>query len=106
MADMSFGINESVLAKRWERFTIIHKDQKVAAIRKDGTCTIYVPSFLTYDTIDGAVYQTNRKRQTQREAMHAMGLNQTTDVREEWFIDPEVRKMFFRRLDIVKSKAN
>ena len=41
---MSIAVNYAVLAKGWERFTIMHKDRKVAAIREDGTCTIYATS--------------------------------------------------------------
>ena len=40
-AEMSIQINNNVLSKGWKRFTIMHKDRKVAAIREDGTCTIY-----------------------------------------------------------------
>lgn len=46
---MSLAVNHSILARGWERFTIMHKDRKVAAIREDGTCTIYAPSFLPYN---------------------------------------------------------
>ena len=46
---MSIQINNNVLSKGWERFTIMHKDRKVAAIREDGTCTIYTPSFMPYN---------------------------------------------------------
>ena len=46
---MSIAVNHAVLAKGWERFTIMHKDRKVAAIREDGTCTIYAPSFMPYN---------------------------------------------------------
>ena len=46
---MSIAVNYAVLAKGWERFTIMHKDRKVAAIREDGTCTIYAPSFMPYN---------------------------------------------------------
>ena len=46
---MSIAVNQAILAKGWERFTIMHKDRKVAAIREDGTCTIYAPSFLPYN---------------------------------------------------------
>ena len=46
---MSIAVNHAVLAKGWERFTIMHKDRKVAAIREDGTCTIYTPSFMPYN---------------------------------------------------------
>ena len=46
---MSIQVNNNVLFKGWERFTIMHKDRKVAAIREDGTCTIYAPSFMPYN---------------------------------------------------------
>ena len=46
---MSIHINNNVLSKGWERFTIMHKDRKVAAIRENGTCTIYAPSFMPYN---------------------------------------------------------
>ena len=46
---MSIAVNHAVLAKGWERFTIMHKDRKVASIREDGTCTIYAPSFMPYN---------------------------------------------------------
>ncbi|MBQ9250690.1 MAG: hypothetical protein IJ179_10045 [Oscillospiraceae bacterium] len=46
---MSFAVNYAILAKGWERFTVMHKDRKVAAIREDGTCTIYAPSFMPYN---------------------------------------------------------
>lgn len=49
VADMSIAVNHAVLAKGWERFTIMHKDRKVASIREDGTCTIYAPSFMPYN---------------------------------------------------------
>ena len=46
---MSIQVNNNVLSKGWKRFTIMHKDRKVAAIREDGTCTIYAPSFMPYN---------------------------------------------------------
>lgn len=49
VADMSIAVNHAVLAKGWGRFTIMHKDRKVAAIRENGTCTIYAPSFMPYN---------------------------------------------------------
>ena len=62
-------------------------------------------SFLSYDTIDGALCQTNAKHQSQRqaamEAVHAVGLNQVEEVRDEWFRDSARRDMFFRRLAAV-----
>ena len=59
-------------------------------------------SFLAYDTLDGALCQTNTKRQSQREAaleaVRTVGLNQTAEVKAEWFDDPEWWRMFCRRL--------
>lgn len=46
---MSIQVSNHVLAKGWGRFTVMHKDRKVAAIREDGTCTIYAPSFMPYN---------------------------------------------------------
>ena len=46
---MSIQINNNVLSKGWKRFTIMHKDRKVAAIREDGTCTIYSQRFMPYN---------------------------------------------------------
>ena len=46
---MSIAVNHAVLAKGWGRFTVMHKDRKVAAISEDGTCTIYAPSFMPYN---------------------------------------------------------
>ena len=64
-------------------------------------------SFLAYDSLDGAACLTNSKRQTQREAaleaVSTVGLNQISEVRPEWFSDPAVKEMFFRRLDLLKK---
>ena len=46
---MSIAVNHAALAKGWGRFTVMHKERKVAAIREDGTCTIYAPSFMPYN---------------------------------------------------------
>ena len=46
---MSTAVNQSVLAKGWTRFSIMHKERKVASIRENGTCTIYAPSFMPYN---------------------------------------------------------
>ena len=46
---MSIAVNNNVLARGWQRFTIMHKDRKVASIREDGTCTVYSPSFMPYN---------------------------------------------------------
>ena len=46
---MSIAVNHAVLSRGWGRFTVMHKDRKVAAVREDGTCTIYTPSFMPYN---------------------------------------------------------
>ncbi len=64
-------------------------------------------SFLAYDTIDGARCQTSSRKLSQCEAaieaVRAVGLNQIAEVEPEWFADPAVRDMFFRRLETVKK---
>lgn len=65
---------------------------------------------LSYDTIDGARCQTNSRNQSQREAavaaVQAVGLNQITGVDPAWFTEPEIRDMFFRRLEVVRKAAD
>ena len=65
-------------------------------------------AFLAYDTIDGARCQTCSRKLSQREAaieaVRAVGLNQIAEIKTEWFEDPTVRDMFFRRLEEVKSE--
>ena len=46
---MSFAVNQTVLSRGWKRFSIMHKDRKVASVREDGSCTIYCPGFMPYD---------------------------------------------------------
>ena len=46
---MSFAVNYAVMSKGWRQFTLMHKERNVAAIREDGTCTIYAPSFMPYN---------------------------------------------------------
>ena len=46
---MNTAVNQSVLAKGWTRFSVMHMDRKVASIREDGTCTIYAPRFMPYN---------------------------------------------------------
>ena len=36
-------------AHAWTSYTIMHGDQKVASIRRDGTCTIYAHRFMPYN---------------------------------------------------------
>ncbi len=46
---MSFTVNNSILAKGWKLFTIMHKDRRVASIREDDSCKIYIKKFLPYN---------------------------------------------------------
>ena len=45
---MDFSVNNAALAKGWKRFSVMHRERKVASVREDGTCTIYYPSFMPY----------------------------------------------------------
>lgn len=64
-------------------------------------------SFLSYDTLDGARCQTCARRISQKEAaleaVCTVGVNQVAKVGAEWFARPEIREMFFRRLETVKA---
>ena len=46
---MSIQVNNNVLSKGWKRFTIMHKDRRVASVREDGSCTIYIQRFMPYN---------------------------------------------------------
>ncbi|MCI7401620.1 MAG: hypothetical protein MSH40_02940 [Christensenella sp.] len=37
------------MARLWKRFTIMNRNRRVASIREDGTCTIYLPRMLPYN---------------------------------------------------------
>ena len=45
---MSLPVIPASYSKGWKRYTIMHKDRRVASVREDGTCTIYAPSFMPY----------------------------------------------------------
>lgn len=64
-------------------------------------------AFLSYDTIDGARCQTVQGSISQKDAavyaVGKIGLNQISEVREEWFGSEEIKDMFFRRLSILKE---
>ena len=46
---MSITINNKVFTKGWARYTIMHKNRRVASVREDGTVTIYAKSFMPYN---------------------------------------------------------
>ena len=64
-------------------------------------------SFESYDRIDGArcltVHGTVSQKDAAVEAVRQIGLNQTADIPEEWFTAKTRKKMFFRRLEILKA---
>ncbi|MBR5826687.1 MAG: hypothetical protein IKY78_06350 [Clostridia bacterium] len=64
-------------------------------------------SFLSYDNIDGALCQTADRKITQREAaieaVEKIGLNQISEIQEEWFSDEKTKDMFMQRLDVLRS---
>lgn len=65
-------------------------------------------SFLSYETINGAMCQTSEKSISQKqaaiEAVQKVGLNQIREVYRSWFADKEVADMFFARLDVLKTE--
>lgn len=64
-------------------------------------------SFLSYDTLEGAVCLPENGRKTQREAaieaVNRIGLNQIKAVQREWFSDEKTWNMFQQRLDLLKT---
>ena len=67
-------------------------------------------AFLAYDTIEGARCQTTDNVMTQQdaaiEAVKKIGLNQISEIKEEWFTDSAIREMFFKRLAVLQRYAN
>ena len=63
-------------------------------------------AFLAYDTIEGARCQTTDNVMTQQdaaiEAVKKIGLNQISEIKEEWFTDSAIREMFFKRLAVLQ----
>ena len=47
---MSIAVNTAALSKNWKRYQIMHKDRRVASIRENGTCTVYRPSFMPFNS--------------------------------------------------------
>lgn len=46
---MSIRINNNAFFKGWTRYTIMHKNRRVASVREDGTVTIYAKTFMPYN---------------------------------------------------------
>ena len=64
-------------------------------------------SFTNYETLDGGLCQTSKRKISQKdaaiEAVKAIGLNQTGEIKEEWFDNKKHYKMFIQRLAILKN---
>ena len=46
---MSLVLNNNALNKGWKRYYIMQKNRRVASVREDGTCTVYIKSFLPFN---------------------------------------------------------
>lgn len=66
-------------------------------------------AFTSYDSLEGSICQTTARKMTQQEAaieaVQKIGLNQTRAVEEAWFADKQIKSMFFRRLEGLRSKS-
>ncbi|MBQ9009662.1 MAG: hypothetical protein IJ088_10070 [Clostridia bacterium] len=66
-------------------------------------------SFLSYGSVEGAICLTTEKPMNQKEAalwaVRTVGLNQTDEVRREWFPDDSLFDLFSQRLSIVRAAA-
>lgn len=64
-------------------------------------------AFLSYDTIDGVKCLPRGEGFTQKEAaleaVGKIGLNQTEEIKPEWFEDKNDLRMFFTRLFVLKD---
>lgn len=64
-------------------------------------------AFNSYDNIEGANCLTTEKKQSQKDAaidaVKMVGLNQISEVSPQWFKNQAQKKMFFERLDLLKS---
>ena len=82
-------------------------DNKTNKVMKLHPLMDYNKAFLSYDKISGARCQTAdtplSQQQAAEEAAQKIGLNQIKEVDLAWFTDENIKKMFFQRLDFLKS---
>ena len=82
-------------------------DNKTNKVLKLYPLMDYNKAFLSYDKISGARCQTSEKplsqQQAAEEVAQKIGLNQIKEVDPAWFTDENIKKMFFQRLDFLKS---
>ncbi len=46
---MSITVNSHAFSKGWTRYSVMHKNRRVASIREDGTVTVYSKTFMPYN---------------------------------------------------------
>lgn len=82
-------------------------DNDTNTIRKLHPLMDFNKAFTSYDTIDGARCQTVPGNVSQRdaaiEAVRRIGLNQTAEVKREWFPDEATWQMFSKRLELLRN---
>ena len=82
-------------------------DNKTNKLLKLHSLMDYNKAFLSYEKLSGARSQTSDKPQSQQqaaeEAVKAIGLNQIKEIDPAWFNDEQTKKMFFQRLDFLKT---
>lgn len=64
-------------------------------------------AFTAYDCIEGAKCLTCDEQKTQKqaaiEAVRRIGLNQISEIQDEWFYSPSIKKMFYQRLAVLRE---
>ena len=82
-------------------------DNKTNRIEKIHPLMDYNKSFLSYETLDGAVCQTTKVKMSQKEAaveaVRRIGLNQIREIDRNWFEDKKHKKMFLERLAVLQE---
>ncbi len=90
---MSTSVNQTVLAKCRERFTVTHNARKGASVREDDACTFYAPSFMLH-----CVHM-------EKNSPKDLDILNNLKNFYYWFFSSTMREIFFRRLVLLKSAA-
>jgi len=82
-------------------------DNRTNKVTKLHALMDYNKAFLSYETLSGARCQTSERPLSQQQAaalaVQKIGLNQIKEVDPAWFTDDKIKKMFFERLDFLRS---
>ena len=82
-------------------------DNRTNKVTKLHSLMDYNKAFLSYETLSGARCQTSERPLSQQQAaalaVQKIGLNQIKEVDPAWFTDDKIKKMFFERLDFLRS---